>query len=380
LPVPPDELPPPPDEPLPTDDLDTPAGDLGAAADDLGAAHDDADRGAAFDPWEADDDPYGTGPVPAWPALGYLPPGLARPAPAEGAPPAAGLLDVTLPWATLAGLAARPGTLGRIGPITPAQARQLAMAAADDPTAQWRVIVVNPDGHAIAVARIRRLRRATARGSPSGYGPLAGPGTAGRVTLTITQDTITALRKGGAGLTATTGALAGAGPPSTAPLAGAGPPSTGPPGGTGLPPSTGWPGNTGSADRMVAAALRTADRAMQRALVQAEADAAAGGCAHTGASDAYRPPPRLREYVIARDLTCGNPVCRQPAWRADLDHTIPWEEGGRTCSCNLGGECRRDHQLKQHPRWKLVQVKPGWFEWTAPSGRTYTSEPATYIA
>jgi Domain of unknown function (DUF222) len=374
LPPPPDELPPPPDEPLPPDDLD-------AVADDLDAAGDDADQGGAFDPWEADDDPYGTGPVPTWPALGSLPPGLARPARAEGTPPAAGLLDVTLPWVTLAGLAARPGTLGRIGAITPAQARQLAMAAADDPTAQWRVIVVNTDGHAIAVSRIRRLRRAIARGSPSGYGPLAGPGTAGRVTLTITQDTITALRKGGAALTAITSPLAGAGPPSTGPPGGAGLPSgTGPAGGAGLPSGTGPPGNTGSADRVIAAALRTADRALRRALVQAEADAAAGGCAHTSASDAYRPPPRLREYVIARDLTCGNPVCGQPAWRADLDHTIPWEEGGPTCSCNLGGECRRDHQLKQHPRWKLAQVKPGWFEWTAPSGRTYTSEPATYTA
>jgi len=377
LPVPPDELPPPPDEPLPADDLDAAADDLDAAADDLDAAADeldaagdDADQGGAFDQWEADDDPYGTGPVPAWPALGYLPPGLARPAPAEGTQPAAGLLDVTLPWVTLAGLAARPGTLGRIGAITPAQARQLAMAAADDPTAQWRVIVVNPGGHAIAVARIRRLRRATARGSPSGDGPLAGPGTAGRVTLTITQDTITALRKGGAGLTATTGPLAGAGPPS----------GTGPPAGAGPPSGTGPPGNTRSADRIIAAALRTADRVLQRALVQAEADAAAGGCAHIAASDAYRPPPRLREYVIARDLNCRNPVCGQPAWRADLDHTIPWEDSGLTCSCNLGGACRRDHQLKQHPRWKLAQVKPGWFEWTAPSGRTYTSEPATYIA
>ena len=84
--------------------------------------------------------------------------------------------------------------------------------------------------------------------------------------------------------------------------------------------------------------------------------------------------------MIARDLTCRNPVCGQPASRADLDHTIPWEQGGQTCSCNLGGACRRDHQLKQHPRWKLTQVKPGWFEWTAPSGRTYTTQPATYVA
>jgi hypothetical protein len=150
--------------------------------------------------------------------------------------------------------------------------------------------------------------------------------------------------------------------------------------GTGPPASVASATGSGLPDRIIAAALRTAERALQRALIQAKADTAVGGCAHTAASDAYRPPPRLREYVIARDLTCRNPVCGQPASRADLDHTIPWEQGGPTCICNLGGTCRRDHQLKQHPRWKLTQIKPGWFEWTAPSGRTYTTQPATYIA
>jgi len=376
LPAPPDELPPPPDEPPPGGDRDSaddgPPGvsvSRDCAGSGQGAAADSAGFDGGVNPWETDDDPYGTGPAPAWPALGSLPPGLARPAPADGTPPAAGLLDVTLPWTTLAGLADRPGTLGRIGAITPAQARQLALAAASDPAAQWRVIVTSPDGHAIAVARIRRrARQATARGSPRD-GPPSMRGPAGRVSLTISQDTVAAL--------ANRGAL--------------------PPGNFGPPQKTGPPGNTGPAeitrlrestvpgsgnrpaDRIIAAALRNATRALQRALVQAAADAAAGGCAHTTASSAYRPPPRLREYVIARDLTCRNPVCRQPAWRADLDHTIPWESGGLTCVCNLSGECRRDHQLKQHPRWKLRQVKPGWFEWTAPSGRTYTSEPATYI-
>jgi len=359
---PPDELPPPPDGPLPADGFD-------GAGDGLGG--DDTDTEDVFDPWESDDDPYGTGPAPVWPALGALPPGLARPLPADGTPPAAGLLDVTLPWATLAGLADRPGTLGRIGAITPDQARQLAVAAADDPAAQWRVVVINADGHAIAVARIRRrARRATVRGSPWRDGPPARPGPAGRVTLTIGQDTVAVLAKAGAGATRVGEAPGGAGLPwGAGPLRGPGPPM-----GSGLPAAAGPPG------RIIAAALRTAGRALQHALIQAEADAAAGGCAHTAASDAYRPPPRLREYVIARDLTCRNPVCGQTAWRADLDHTIPWEDGGPTCSCNLGGVCRRDHDLKQNPRWKLAQIKPGWFEWTAPSGRTYTSEPATYIA
>ena len=199
LPMPPDELPPPPDEPLPTDESDA-AGDGLDAGDRLDGADDGPIQGG-IDPWEDDDDLYGTGPAPVWPPLGSLPPGLARPGPADGTPPAAGLLDVTLPWVTLAGLADRPGTLGRIGAITPAQARQLALAAAGDPTAQWRVIVTSPAGHAIAVARIRRpaRRRRDRSGSPARDGPPAGPGPAGRLTLTISQDTITALRPGSTG-------------------------------------------------------------------------------------------------------------------------------------------------------------------------------------
>jgi hypothetical protein len=55
------------------------------------------------------------------------------------------------------------------------------------------------------------------------------------------------------------------------------------------------------------------------------------------AAAADQPPPRIREYVTARDLTCRYPFCGQPAWRGDLDHTRPWDKGGLTCSCNLGG-------------------------------------------
>jgi Domain of unknown function (DUF222) len=372
-PLPSDDLPPPPEEPLPGDVLDPADGADGAgdgpdgagdgpdgagdgpdgARDRLGDSGEHAGQGDACDPWD-DDDPYGSGPAPVWPALGSLPAALTRPAPPDGTPPAAGLLDVTLPWTTLAGITELPGTLGRIGAITPAQARQLTLAAASDSAAQWRVIVTDPDGHALTVARIRRRARHRPErpGSRLRDGPHAGRGPAGRVTLTISQDTITALASGGGG----------------------------PPGNTGSAGSTGPPGDGASVDWTLAAALRTAERALQRALAQAAADAAAGGCAHNAAAEAYRPPPRLREHVIARDRTCRNPVCGQPAWRADLDHTIPWENGGPTCNCNLGGECRRDHQLKQDPRWKLTQTKPGWFEWTAPSGRTYTTEPATYLA
>ena len=297
----------------------------------------DTNGDGRWDPAEEDDDLAGTGPGPVWPELGAIPPALARPTagPADGRP-VPGLLDVTLPWTTLAGQSQAPGLLGRIGPITAGQARHLAQAAEADPAVQWRIIVTNPAGQAIAVARIRRRTRDGPRPGRSCRDGPPGSGLVGRVTLTISHDTITATRS---------------------PNSGPGPPT-----------------------KITAAALRAATAALERALAQAGANQAAGGCAHTSESPAYRPPPRLREYVIARDVTCRNPACRQPAWRADLDHTHPHDQDGRTCGCNLGGACRTHHQLKQHPRWKLEQARPGEFTWTTPAGRTYSVCPDTHAA
>jgi hypothetical protein len=132
-------------------------------------------------------------------------------------------------------------------------------------------------------------------------------------------------------------------------------------------------------DGILGRALRAAAGAANRAAAQAAADAAAGGCAHTTATSAYHPPPRLKEYITARDLTCRFPSCRQPAWRGDLDHTQPYDQGGLTCSCNLGGLCRHHHILKQHPDWQLTQFRPGIFQWTTPTGRGYLASPETHL-
>jgi len=323
------------------DDLPVPRDEDAPPDHGLGDLPGDSDH--CWDPAEDDEELFETGPVPAWPAVGEIPPGLARrdPPSSRDGRPVPGLLDVLVPWTTLAGLSDRPGTLGWIGPITATQARQLAQTAEDDRAAHWRVIIANNLGQALAVARIRRPRRGSgqARGDPaeSVDRPPTARGLVGRITVTISQDTITTVRQQAGG-----------------PRAGPGPPP------------------------VAAAVLRAAVRALDRALEQADADAAAGGCAHGEESAAYRPPPRLREFVIARDVTCRSPVCRQPAWRADLDHTVPYDQRGRTCRCNLGGGCRRDHQLKQHPRWRLEQIRPGFFTWVTPAGRTYTTGPDTY--
>ncbi len=123
----------------PWDDLPAPRDEDAPADDGLGDDGLDAGPDEGWDPAGDDDDLCGAGPVPAWPALGAIPPALARQsaAPPRGRP-AGGLLDVLLPWTTLAGLAERPGTLGRIGPVTAVQARLLAQAAGHDPAAAWR--------------------------------------------------------------------------------------------------------------------------------------------------------------------------------------------------------------------------------------------------
>jgi hypothetical protein len=103
-----------------------------------------------------------------------------------------------------------------------------------------------------------------------------------------------------------------------------------------------------------------------------------GDCAHRRQTTAYRPGPGLRHLIEIRQRTCSAPGCRRPARRCDLDHTIPFDQGGRTCECGLAPLCRRHHRAKQAPGWQLDQPEPGVLVWTAPSGRTYPVQPDTY--
>ncbi len=331
------DVPPPRDQDAPRDDDPCPCPGDGPAR----AGYSDTDH---------DDDGW---PAPDWAALpAVIPAAVTRPAsaPGPGGGPVTGLLDVSLPWQVLAGISAGPGYLGRIGPITAAQARHLAQAAARDPGTGWRIIVATTDGRALAVTRIPRPHDHPPRpGTGPEPGTTAGPGTGtrpdartrpgasiglvSRVTLTIPEDML-------------------AHPP---PVAGHDP-----------------------CAKILLLALQAAGRAANHARAAIAADAAAGGCAHTAATAAYRPPPRLKEYIAARDLTCRFPRCRQPAWRGDLDHTIPYDNGGLTCHCNLGGLCRTHHILKHHPGWNLRQTAPGTFTWTTPAGRTHTANPDTH--
>jgi hypothetical protein len=275
-----------------------------------------------------------TGPVPAWPRL---PTGGDVEMPTSGCPPGrAGRMTMKAAWRALAGTSPEPGIISWLGPITPNAARQLAETAAGDPRTEWRVIVTDHAGRTVTIARVPR-RDLTAGGGGTGF--------VSRITLTLSRDLVESLAPTPAAVAESCGST--------------------------------------SLGRVLAAALTTARRAIARVESLSAANGTAGvatgkalrDCGHPDCEAHYRPSDRLRELVVARDQTCRFPGCRQPAWQADLDHTIAFDDGGPTCRCNLGPACRRHHQIKQRPGWHLEQPEPGIFEWTTPAGRRYLVVP-----
>ena len=88
-----------------------------------------------------------------------------------------------------------------------------------------------------------------------------------------------------------------------------------------------------------------------------------------------RPTGREAAFVKARDRTCRAPGCRTPAHRADLDHTVAWEDGGPTTAANLGVLCRHCHGYKHSDGVEVEQPTPGTFVWRTRLGHTYTTRP-----
>ena len=93
-----------------------------------------------------------------------------------------------------------------------------------------------------------------------------------------------------------------------------------------------------------------------------------GAVAATGITR-RRPRTGTRRGVTARRPRCVFPGCRVPAVDSDLDHTIPWSEGGRTSSRNLQPLCRH-HHVHRHRGWRYVVLDDGRIRWTSPLGRT----------
>jgi Domain of unknown function (DUF222)/HNH endonuclease len=87
----------------------------------------------------------------------------------------------------------------------------------------------------------------------------------------------------------------------------------------------------------------------------------------------YRPPQLLRDYLAARDDLCVFPTCQQPGYRCEPDHTIPFNQGGRTRRDNLALTCRRHNRAKAGTGWTYRHNPDGSYTWTTNTGHHYTS-------
>jgi Domain of unknown function (DUF222) len=93
----------------------------------------------------------------------------------------------------------------------------------------------------------------------------------------------------------------------------------------------------------------------------------------------YTPSARLAAFVRCRDLTCRAPGCDRPAIGCDIDHTIPYADGGATCASNLKCLCRLHHLMKTFWGWRDEQLPDGTVIWRLPDGQTYVTTPGSAL-
>ena len=93
----------------------------------------------------------------------------------------------------------------------------------------------------------------------------------------------------------------------------------------------------------------------------------------------YVPSTALADFVRCRDLTCRWPGCDRPATACDLDHTIPYADGGPTHASNLKCYCRTHHLVKTFWGWREQQLPDGTLILTSPAGRTYVTTPGSAL-
>lgn len=102
----------------------------------------------------------------------------------------------------------------------------------------------------------------------------------------------------------------------------------------------------------------------------------------TDLSPSYRPPPRMAEFVRARDGHRSR-FPASAATRLELDHVEPWSgngAGGQTCANNLAAVGKRDHQLKTDRIVTVTGDANGRLTYRTGSGRRYVSYPMAYSA
>ena len=280
-----------------------------------------------------------------------------------------GAVNLTMPLATWLGLSDAPGHAAGYGPLDAADSREVAARLAGQRGSRWCITLTGEGGRPVAHGCARAGPAPSGRSRPPPRRSPRGGGSPGP-----------SPRSGGP----LGGSPRGGGSPGPSPRGGGSlsrsPRSRRPPrhavGSAGWPAdvngwladANGWPADANGWLADVSGWL--AGIAIGRLET--------GDCRHLRESPSYRPPPSLRHLITIRQPACSFPGCRRPAVRCDEDHTLPYDQGGRTCECNLAPLCRRHHRAKQARGWQLAQPEPGTMVWITPSGRSYATGPAAY--
>ena len=190
-------------------------------------------------------------------------------------------INLTIPLATLLGLADHPGEAAGFGPLDADLARDIAAQAAASPGTSWCLTVTDQHGHPTAHGCAKPARRNRRKR------PLV-PGTGPRGTT----------RQPALGLPALGLRVKGLRGPR-------GPPGRELPGGYGtwrLRPTARGPDLTVDLEPIPVT-----------------------DCDHRHQTAAHDPSDRLRHLIQIRDGECTWPPCRRAAERCDFEHAIPWE-------------------------------------------------------
>nr|WP_253692660.1 HNH endonuclease signature motif containing protein [Corynebacterium glutamicum] len=100
----------------------------------------------------------------------------------------------------------------------------------------------------------------------------------------------------------------------------------------------------------------------------------------TRVENGYSPSPELRLYVMGRDGTCRHPGCTVSADNCQIDHVIPFGEGGLTVAWNLQCLCAHHHNMKTDGRIQAAIDSMGRVAWIGPCNRTVVTEPVGPLA
>lgn len=98
-------------------------------------------------------------------------------------------------------------------------------------------------------------------------------------------------------------------------------------------------------------------------------------------TDSYVPTAAMRAAAEARDGTCIYPGCNRPAQSCQLDHRIPFDEGGETCVDNLHCLCQKHHNVKTDKRaFYVPDPDTGDIIWLYDDGHYEITEPEGILA